>query len=118
MTQTEAVTTITRLILIGMARFEQLVVSNRRDQWGIPRTTGEAIVNIDDISIIEDATVDTTFQAFFSHSCPRGVFAGVQVTMTTGAQHTLTLGQFDDVNEANQEVDRFTRWLTHRPLLA
>lgn len=104
-------------MLDRMARFEQLVVSDRRDRWGIPRVTGEAIVNIDDISTVEDATVDTTFHAFFSDSCPRGVFAGVLVTMNTGAKHTLTLGQFDDVHEANREVDQFTRWLTRQPLL-
>ena len=105
-------------MLVTMPRFEQFVVSNRRDRWGIPRATGETILNVDDISTIEDATVDTTFHAFFSSSCPRGVFAGVAVTMTSGVHHTLMLGQFDDVDEANAEVDRFTQSVTCRSLLA
>lgn len=36
----------------------------------------------------------------------------------TGTQHTLTLVQFNDTNEADQEVDRFTEWLTGQRLLS
>ncbi|MGC5225147.1 hypothetical protein ACPW96_21470 [Micromonospora sp. DT81.3] len=101
-----------------MARFEQLVVSNRSDRWGIPRATETIIVNLDTISTVTDRTVDTTYQSFFSPDCPVGIYAAVGVTVQNGGEHTLLLGQFDQVDEADAAVDRFTTWLTGKPLLA
>ncbi|MGC5224498.1 hypothetical protein ACPW96_18185 [Micromonospora sp. DT81.3] len=101
-----------------MARFEQLVISDQRDRWGIPRATETIIVNLDTISTVTDRTVDTTYQSFFSADCHGGIYAAVGVTVQNGDTHTLLLGQFDQVDEADAEVDRFTTWLTGRPLLA
>ncbi len=100
-----------------MSRFETFVVSNRRDAYGIPRTTGSLIVNLDEISSVSDATVDTTYRASFDERCPAGIFAGVRVSLRSGETHTLMLGQFATTKEADSEVDDFTRWLTGMPLL-
>lgn len=100
-----------------MPRNEQLVVSNRRDRYGIPRSTGTVIVNLDHVVTVEDATVDTTYRAFFDEHCPAGVFAGVRIALRTGQLHTLMLGQYANTDEADEEVDRFTHWLTGTHLL-
>ena len=99
-----------------MARFEQLVVSNQRDRYGIPRATGHIIVNLDEITTVDDATVDLTYRSFFD-AAPAGVYPGVRIALRDGQEHTLMLGQFNDVDEADTEVNRFAQWLTGAPLL-
>lgn len=100
-----------------MARFEQLVVSNHRDRFRIPRVTDVVIVNVDEVTTVEDATVDLTYRGFFDPDCPRSVFPGVKITLRDGTCHTLMLGQYDTDHEADTELDRFTQWLTGISLL-
>lgn len=100
-----------------MSRFEQLVVSDRRDRYGIHRPTGTVIVNVDEIATVHDATVDTTYRAALDSSCPAGIFACVRIRLRSREQHTLMLGQFPTEREADQEINRFTSWLTGAELL-
>lgn len=99
-----------------MARFEQLVVSNHTDRYGIPRATGMTILNVDEISTIDDATVDLTDELHDGSKIPAGVYPGITLTLNNGTTHTLMLGHFHNPDEADNEINRFTIWLTGAPL--
>lgn len=100
-----------------MARFEQVVLSNDDDEYGIPRYSGVAVINTDEIQTVEAGMRDTIFAADFDPRCPRGYFPFLTVAMRGGDRHTLLLGQYDAPEEAEAELERFTRWLTGQPIL-
>lgn len=101
-----------------MTRFEQVVLANEEDEHGIPRFTGTAILNLDEIQTVLAGIRDTTFAAHFDPRCPPGFFPYLVVAMRNGSDHTLLLGQFPELEEAENELERFTVWLTGQPILS
>jgi len=99
-----------------MTRFEQLVVSNSRDQYGIPRTTDVIIINTDEIATVEDLTVDLTYQAALRPDVPGGYYPTVLLTLKNSTQHTILIGHFANEEESDAALDQFTRWLTSAAL--
>ena len=98
-----------------MTRIVPLAISTRPDPYGVPVPGDVVDVDVDQIEHVEGVIIDNRWRALVD-DCAPACHATLYATIA-GAVHVIVIGQFDDLDDAITETDRFSVWLVGVSLL-
>ena len=99
----------------SMTRFLPLALSTATGPHDVPIPGPVEYVDTDQMERVEGVIVDNRWRAFVD-DCVPACHATVHATIA-GREHVIVVGQFEDLDQAIEETERFSQWLVGVSLL-